>query len=78
MTAEATLRIRLGPQRAAQVAAALKPDDDAFVSARADGETLVVEFRASKPSSLGRAIEDVLANVAISEDLLRTPPFDDE
>jgi len=79
MTAvRAQLRLRLGADRARRAADALKPDDDAQVTTRAEGETLLVEVRAAKLASLVRALEDVLANVAISEDLLRPRPLDDD
>lgn len=75
--ARCQLRLRLGEARARQAARALRPDDDAYVTTRAEGDTLIVDIGADRLRSLLRALEDVLANVAVSEDLLRTRPFDD-
>lgn len=77
MTCRATLRLRLGPEAARRAASALKPDDDAFVTTRAEGEDLVVEVDAKTPRSLLRALDDVLANAGVSEDLLRPGRFDE-
>jgi transcription factor Pcc1 len=76
--AHALLRLRLGAEAAQRAAQALRPDDDAFVTTRAEVDMLIVDVRAATLRSLVRALEDVLANVAVSEDLLRARPIDDE
>ncbi len=64
--------------RVERIEGALRPDDDAFVTTRVDAEAVVVEISASNVRSLLRAIDDVLANASVSEDLLRALPLDDD
>ena len=79
MTREPTavLRIRLPDEAAAKtVMAALKPDDDAYVTTRLEASTVVVECRAPDVAGLRRAVDDVLAGLGVSEDVLGASPLD--
>lgn len=73
----ARLEVRFASEeRAARAEAALAADDDAFARTHREGATLVVEAEAATLRSLVRALDDVLATASVSEDLLRTRPFD--
>jgi tRNA threonylcarbamoyladenosine modification (KEOPS) complex Pcc1 subunit len=65
------LRIRLDTrEEAAAVAASIAADDDAYVSTRTDGVSVIVTCRAPDVAGLRRAVDDALAALGISEDLL--------
>ena len=49
------------------VAAAVGPDDDGFVTTRIEGTVLRIRAAADSPLSLARALEDVLACVGVAE-----------
>ena len=74
----AVLRLHMGEERAGRAAQALRPDDDALVSTRAEAGFLIVEVRAKQLRSLVRALDDVLLNLAVSEGVLRSGPFDND
>jgi hypothetical protein len=63
---------------AAHAAAALAADDDAHVRTHHEGALVRVEATAESVRGLLRAVDDVLANAAVSEDLLKGPPLDED
>ncbi len=69
--ATATLRIRFDDEAAADaVLAGLKADDDAYATTRQEGAVVIVECRAEDVAGLRRAVDDVLAALGVSEDVL--------
>lgn len=74
----AVLRLPLQDATAAlRAAQALRVDDDAFVATRVEGDVLIVEARAKNLRSLLRALDDAIAGIAVSEDLLKSTALDD-
>lgn len=74
----ATLRLAMGSAKEAErVAAALRADDDVFVTTRRDGATLRLEARADAVRPLLRAIDDVLACASVAEAVDAWEPSDD-
>ena len=75
--ARATLRIRCEDEATARaVRDAAAADDDAFVSTRREGAIVLVEARARDTAGLRRAVDDVLATLGVSEDVLRDRGMD--
>lgn len=69
--ATAQLRIRFDEEEAAEaVLAGIRADDDAYVTTRREGTILIVECRAEDVAGLRRAVDDVLAALGVSEDVL--------
>jgi hypothetical protein len=66
----ATLR-RTGPAKTlAQLAQALAADDDEYVSTRLEADALVIAVQAADLGALRRALDDVMATLSVSEDVL--------
>jgi hypothetical protein len=58
----ATLRLAFADaEEAARLAAALEPENDAFLRARVEGATLVADVEADEPLALLRTLDDALA-----------------
>lgn len=55
---------------AARVEAVLRVDDDAFAATTREGHVVVVALRGATVGSLLRAVDDVLSNAVVSEDLI--------
>lgn len=73
MSREATaeLRIRFDDEDAAKaVLSGLQADDDGYVTTRQEGPVVRVECRADDVAALRRAVDDVLAALGVSEDVL--------
>lgn len=74
----ATVRLAFPDAATAQrVAGALQADDDAFARTRADAATVIVDIEAGDVRSVLRAIDDVLANAAVSEAVIKSARLDE-
>lgn len=76
--ATAELRIRFEDEGEAEaVLRGLKADDDNYVTTRREGAVVVVACRAEDVAGLRRAVDDVLATLGVSEDVLDAGGFGD-
>jgi tRNA threonylcarbamoyladenosine modification (KEOPS) complex Pcc1 subunit len=78
LEATATVTIEFETEEQAERAyGAVHPDDDDFVETRREGPLLSGKFRAKDSRSLLRAVDDFLACLGVSEDVMNAPPMDD-
>lgn len=74
----AELRVPFESEEAARrMEGALKADDDAVVSTRREGTIVIVAIQARDLRGLLRAVDDVLASMTVSEDVIKSGRLDE-